>query len=83
MSEPHHMTPPRKIDTALVGIVITILLQCATAIWWAAAMSSRIDKLESEVAPVRAVVETVARLDERTKGIERIERKLESMENGR
>lgn len=78
---------PRKIDTALVGIAVTILLQCIMAIWWAATMNSRVEKLEADVAPVRSMAETMARLDERTRAMEgttqRIERKLDSAEERR
>lgn len=75
---------PKKIDTALIGIVITLIVQAAGAIWWAATMNARLDKLEADVAPARQVVETVARLDERSKAMEiatqRIERKLDGVE---
>ncbi len=75
--------PPKKIDTALVSIAITLLIQTGAGVWWAATTNSRIEKLEENVAPVRVVIETVARLDERTKGIERIERKLDALEERR
>ena len=78
---------PRKIDTALIGIVITLILQFAGALWWAATMNARLDKLEADIAPARQVVETVARLDERSKAMEiatqRIERKLDGVETRR
>ena len=86
-TEAERMPRPKKIDTALIGIVISILLQCAGGLWWAATSNSRLDKLEGEVAPVRTMTETMARLDERTKGMEittqRIERKLEGFESRR
>jgi len=75
---------PRKIDTALIGIVITLILQFTGALWWAATMNARLDELEADIAPARQVVETVARLDERTKAMEiatqRIERMLDGVE---
>lgn len=78
---------PKKIDTALIGIVITLIVQAAGAIWWAATMNARLDKLEADIAPARQVVETVARLDERSKAMEiatqRIERKLDGVETRR
>lgn len=78
------MERPRKIDFALIGIAFTILLECGTAVWWASSTDERLRqveaKTEAQAGPLRNVVETVARLDERTKGIERIERKLDSME---
>ncbi|MET3528545.1 hypothetical protein [Phenylobacterium koreense] len=81
------MPHPRKIDTALIGIVITIVLQLAGGLWWAATMSGRVDKLEADVAPARQVAETVARLDERFKAMEastqRIERKMDAAETRR
>lgn len=78
---------PKKIDTALIGIVIAIILQAAGALWWAATMNARLDRLEADIAPARQVAETVARVDERLKATEasaqRIERKLEGFEAGR
>ncbi len=71
-----------RIDWAMIGILITILLQGAAGLWWAAKMDSRISSLEADAVPMRAVVETVARLDERTEAMkastERIERKLDA-----
>ena len=86
-TEAERMPRPKKIDTALIGIVFAILLQCVTFVWWMATLNSRVDKLEGETAPVRAMTETIARLDERTRGMEittqRIERKLDGAEAGR
>jgi hypothetical protein len=85
--EAERMPRPRKIDTALLGIVLTLLLQGVTAIWWAATMNNRMTQLEKDLAPARTVFETVARLDERSKAMEsstaRIERKLDSLEQRR
>lgn len=66
-----------RIDTALLGIAFAILVQWGACLWWASNADTRISKLEADIAPVRVILETVARLDERTKGIERIERKLD------
>ena len=78
------LNTPRKIDWALLGIVITILLQGASALWWASKMDTRVGSLEQRMAPIAVTVETVARLDERTKSMgdtaTRIERKLDAME---
>lgn len=78
--EAERMPRPKKIDTALIGIAFSIVLQLGAGIWLAATMNTRIEALEQQIAPMQAIVETVARLDERTKGIERIERKLDGLE---
>jgi hypothetical protein len=77
------MRPPKKLDTAIAGLVITVLLQAGTFVWSWSDMNSRVQALEREVAPLRAIAETVGRLDERTKALDRIERKLDAMEPGR
>lgn len=83
MSEERFLKPPKKIDTALVGIVLTLLLQTGAGVWWAATTSARLAKLEEQRTPINQMIETVAILGERTKGIERIERKLEKLEDRR
>lgn len=83
MTDERFMHPPKKVDTALVAIAITLLMQSAAGVWWAATTSQRITKLEENNAPITQMIETVAILGERTKGIERIERRLETMENRR
>lgn len=75
--EAERMPRPKKIDTALIGIALSILLQLGAGIWLAATMNTRIATLEAQMEPLSKMSETVARLDERTKGIERIERKLD------
>jgi anti-sigma-K factor RskA len=76
------MTAPKKVDYALIGIVITILLQGGGFVWWAAKADTRLSSLEARVAPLAATVEVTARLDERTssmaKAMERVERKLDT-----
>lgn len=62
---------PRRFDTAWLGLVFAILLQCGACLWWASKADTRLSKLEAEAAPLRGVIEEVARLDERTKGLER------------
>ncbi len=83
MAEERFFNPPKKIDTALVGIVLTLLLQTGAGVWWAATTSSRLAKLEEERTPIRQMITSVAVLEERTKGIERIERKLNEIEDAR
>jgi hypothetical protein len=78
------MMTPKKIDWALIGIVITLLLYGGSAVWWASKMDSRVMAIEGRMAPIAATVETVGRLDERTlamqKSADRIERKLDDLE---
>lgn len=83
-TEAERMPRPKKIDTAIVGIVISLLIQAAGFVWSWSEMNSRVQALERETAPMRNMTETMARLDERTKGMEittqRIERKLDGAE---
>ena len=80
LPEKRRIPPSRRFDTALLGVAFAILLQCGACLWWASNADTRISKLEADIAPVRGMVENVARLDERTKGIERIEQKLDRSE---
>lgn len=78
--ERERMPRPKKIDTAILALALTTLLNIAAMVWWGSDMNTRVQSLERETAPLRAMTATVERLDERTKGIERIERKLDAME---
>lgn len=82
MTDDNSMMRPKKLDVALLGIIITMLLQGAGGVWFAATLNARVQTLENEAVPLKAVVETVARLDERTKAMgestQRIERRLET-----
>ncbi len=68
-----------KLNTATISVLITVILQAVATISWAAKADSRLATLEAAIAPITDG--TVARLDERTRnierGIERIEGALE------
>ena len=72
--------PSVRLSTSLIAVLITVILQAAATITWAAKMDARVATIESGMAPITDG--TVARLDERTrgieKGVERIERALEA-----
>lgn len=72
LPDSQRVSGPRRLDTAWLGIAFAILVQCGACLWWASKADTRISKLEADVVPVRGVVEEVARLDERTKGLERV-----------
>ncbi len=75
----------RHVDVAILGLLLTVILQGATAVWWAARMDNRVATLEQRLAPVAALIESSARVDERTqamdKAIGRMETKLDRLED--
>lgn len=89
------MSPPqaqatvirRHLDVGLAGLILTIIIQTVTIVWWASGVDRRVTQLEKEIVPVSAVAVSVARLEERTEGIgdtmRRIERRLEAEERQR
>lgn len=68
--------PSVRLTTGMVAILITVILQAVATITWAAKMDGRISTVEKSLGPITDG--TVARLDERTrnieKGVERLER---------
>lgn len=71
--------PAVRLSTSLIAVLITVILQAVVLVTWAAKMDSRVAAIETAIGPITDG--TVARLDERTrgieKGVERIERALE------
>jgi hypothetical protein len=43
----------RKIDYAMIGIIITIILQTATIAYWAGSVSARIESLSLQIELIR------------------------------
>lgn len=66
----------RKLNWSMIGVIIALVLQAATLIFWGGGLNQRVSSLERIVAPLADG--TLARLDERTKAmkeqLDRIER---------
>lgn len=90
--EPWHLD--RKVPIALI---LTILMQTAAAVWFAAALHSRVGVLERDLerervlngrqdTAIRSIENGAARLDEKLDGIlsvvERMDRRLERIIEG-
>lgn len=91
--EPWHLD--RRVPLALI---MTILLQTGAAVWFAASLQARVDVLERDIerehimnasqeTAIRSIENGAARLDAKLDGIvallERMDRRLERMEEGR
>lgn len=77
----------RHLDAGMIGVIISLIVQSVTIVWWASGMDRRVGQLEKDIGPVSSVAVAVARLDERTAAINsatsRIERRLEAVEGGK
>lgn len=54
----------RKVDWAAAGVIVALIVQAATLIFWGGGLSARVAALETRTAPLADG--TLARLDERT-----------------
>ena len=66
----------RKLNWSMIGVIVALILQAATLIFWGGGINQRVASLERIVGPLADG--TLARLDERTeamqKQLDRIER---------
>lgn len=66
----------RKLNWSMIGVIIALIIQAATLVFWGGGINQRVSSLERIVAPLADG--TLARLDERTKAmkeqLDRIER---------
>lgn len=73
------MVSDKKVNWAAAGVILALIAQAGTLIWWGGGLSARVSALEARTAPLSDG--TLARLDERTasllKGLERLERREE------
>lgn len=60
-------TETRKLNWSMVGVIVALVLQAATLIFWGGGLNQRVSNLERIVAPLADG--TLARLDERTKAM--------------
>jgi hypothetical protein len=69
-------TDARKLNWAMIGVIVALIIQAATLVFWGGGINQRVTTLERTVAPLADG--TLARLDERTeamqKQLDRIER---------
>jgi hypothetical protein len=66
----------RKLNWSMIGVIVALIVQAATLVFWGGGINQRVSSLERIVAPLADG--TLARLDERTKAmkeqLDRIER---------
>ena len=66
----------RKLNWSMIGVIMALIIQAATLVFWGGGINQRVSSLERIVAPLADG--TLARLDERTKAmkeqLDRIER---------
>jgi hypothetical protein len=69
----------KNVNWAAAGVILAMIVQAGTLIWWGGGLSARVAALEARTAPLSDG--TLARLDERTasisKSLERLERREE------
>lgn len=67
----------RKLNWSMIGVIVALILQAATLIFWGGGINQRVASLERIVGPLADG--TLARLDERTQAmkeqLDRIEKK--------
>lgn len=65
-----------KLNWSMIGVIVALIVQAATLVFWGGGINQRVSSLERIVAPLADG--TLARLDERTKAmkeqLDRIER---------
>ncbi len=70
----------RKLNWSMIGVIVALILQAVTLVFWGGGLNQRVSNLERVVAPLADG--TLARLDERTKAmkdqLDRIEREKRS-----
>jgi hypothetical protein len=69
-------TDARNLNWAMIGVIVALVVQAATLIFWGGGINQRVANLERLASPLADG--TLARLDERTKAmkeqLDRIER---------
>lgn len=56
----------RKVDTAMVGLVVTVVIQFATVVWFAASLSGAVTELHDTTRELTAAVTELTRAQART-----------------
>ena len=67
----------RKLNWAMIGVIVALVVQAATLIFWGGGINQRVASLERIVGPLADG--TLARLDERTQAMKE---QLDRIEKG-
>jgi hypothetical protein len=67
----------RKLNWSMIGVIVALIVQAATLVFWGGGINQRVSSLERIVAPLADG--TLARLDERTKAMKE---QLDRIEQG-
>ena len=70
----------RKLNWSMVGVIVALILQAATLIFWGGGINQRVASLERIVGPLADG--TLARLDERTAAMQKQLDRIEKQEGG-
>lgn len=57
----------RKLNWSMIGVIVALIIQAATLVFWGGGINQRVSSLERIVTPLADG--TLARLDERTKAM--------------
>jgi hypothetical protein len=71
----------RKLNWSMIGVIIALVLQAATLIFWGGGINQRVASLERIVGPLADG--TLARLDERTSAMKEQLDRIEKRETSR
>lgn len=61
----------------LLSVLAVIVAQTVAVVWWAASTNAKVEALAAIVEPVPRAAEAIARVDERTLGMQRDIEKLQ------
>lgn len=67
----------RKLNWSMIGVIVALIVQAATLVFWGGGINQRVSSLERIVAPLADG--TLVRLDERTKAMKE---QLDRIEQG-
>lgn len=70
----------RKLNWSMIGVIVALVLQAATLIFWGGGINQRVASLERIVSPLADG--TLARLDERTQAMKEQLDRIEKRESG-
>lgn len=70
----------RKLNWSMIGVIVALILQAATLIFWGGGINQRVASLERIVSPLADG--TLARLDERTQAMKEQLDRIEKRESG-
>ena len=70
----------RKLNWSMIGVIVALILQAATLIFWGGGINQRVASLERIVSPLADG--TLARLDERTQAMKEQLDRIEKKEQG-